>query len=55
MILFAIDEGIVLIDTWWNVNCRTQLLQVFCYCVLIDTWWNVNFITSRQLMDVEQF
>ena len=22
--------------------------------VLIDTWWNVNFVTSRQLMDVEQ-
>ncbi|EDO58934.1 hypothetical protein CLOL250_00476 [Clostridium sp. L2-50] len=22
--------------------------------VLIDTWWNVNFVTSRQLMNVEQ-
>ena len=33
----------VLIDTWWNVNNPTAVLQQPLK-VLIDTWWNVNKI-----------
>ena len=34
--------GIVLIDTWWNVNKTYEKVFVIPYEVLIDTWWNVN-------------
>ena len=34
--------GIVLIDTWWNVNYKKQCSTHYNDGVLIDTWWNVN-------------
>ena len=34
--------GMVLIDTWWNVNLLTNSLDEIKTMVLIDTWWNVN-------------
>ena len=36
----------VLIDTWWNVNCRNWRRQLQVFIVLIDTWWNVNKILA---------
>ena len=36
------DEYIVLIDTWWNVNCIFIIKKDNNKKVLIDTWWNVN-------------
>ncbi len=37
----------VLIDTWWNVNSRTELPLRKSKTVLIDTWWNVNITCSN--------
>ena len=37
---------IVLIDTWWNVNVRDEIVFDFQNQVLIDTWWNVNYKTK---------
>ena len=34
--------GLVLIDTWWNVNVLRDLACLTISNVLIDTWWNVN-------------
>ena len=34
--------GIVLIDTWWNVNAEDCHTLILTDTVLIDTWWNVN-------------
>ena len=36
------DYTIVLIDTWWNVNCMHTKGFIKILPVLIDTWWNVN-------------
>ena len=35
--------GLVLIDTWWNVNTLQSPDAKTDSTVLIDTWWNVNF------------
>ena len=32
----------VLIDTWWNVNIKSNDHIAGGKAVLIDTWWNVN-------------
>ena len=36
------NRGMVLIDTWWNVNYLMMQLRKAFNSVLIDTWWNVN-------------
>ena len=36
------NTGIVLIDTWWNVNDSARSDAQTSSQVLIDTWWNVN-------------
>ena len=33
---------LVLIDTWWNVNKKLDEVFRLSSPVLIDTWWNVN-------------
>ena len=42
--------GIVLIDTWWNVNFFKLTEMPACFSVLIDTWWNVNLIRQYNLI-----
>ena len=37
---------LVLIDTWWNVNSQTVLINKYKRKVLIDTWWNVNLTST---------
>ena len=37
-------DGVVLIDTWWNVNSQNSTKRSHMKIVLIDTWWNVNVI-----------
>ena len=37
-------NGVVLIDTWWNVNKEYLDTTKAIDGVLIDTWWNVNMI-----------
>ena len=34
----------VLIETYWNVNCFSLLIRPFWGCVLIETYWNVKLI-----------
>ena len=42
-ISFAVRyDGLVLIDTWWNVNKVDCGKYAVLVKVLIDTWWNVN-------------
>ena len=38
----VMEMVIVLIDTWWNVNCGLINNRLSTRIVLIDTWWNVN-------------
>ena len=33
-----------LIDTWWDVNFFTTVLELSGFIELIDTWWDVNYI-----------
>ena len=49
------DSGIVLIDTWWNVNAVKKEADRKIQSVLIDTWWNVNvtiFVLLQQTRTV---
>ena len=47
MFLLTVLNKIVLIDTWWNVNCNGRSTCGVGDSVLIDTWWNVNGIIVR--------
>ena len=35
------EDG-VLIELYWNVNCRKQIQADAQKCVLIELYWNVN-------------
>ena len=42
--------GRVLIETLWNVNFLTKLIQFHFIFVLIETLWNVNFSATAPLI-----
>ena len=46
MFLVVAVCGMVLIDTWWNVNKIFGDKWNAVRLVLIDTWWNVNLLYS---------
>ena len=47
--VYALDPSeLVLIDTWWNVNCIRHFERLKHIYVLIDTWWNVNTSSGSQ-------
>ena len=48
-------DGLVLIDTWWNVNVALSEIAMPVQIVLIDTWWNVNDDPGICLKDDSSF
>ena len=50
-----VTNGVVLIDTWWNVNDKCVIYSVDDYIVLIDTWWNVNVLPDNSVDLPKQF
>ncbi len=45
----------VLISTYWNVNCNEILSRMSSRLVLISTYWNVNGEKSWIRFEVQMF
>ena len=49
VIIIVINRLVFLIDTWWNVNLVSTMVQLQHSLVLIDTWWNVNLTYQKNI------